>query len=520
MVPRPLRWAYLRLGARYPRTIVAAQLQLSVVVLIGGLALLRLYVAYTWTDFARMFAVAAVLLLAENTFAYRLAVTQLRPVEAWLEGRRDSDSTVSAWRALVDLPTEFLRRWKVWPVIGTALPWSLYATWELGLAWYEAAILLGGCLVVLIYGTLLRFFAMELTMRPVLEDVARAIPDRTPLPRAGLQLKWRLLVLLPAINIISGVVVAGLSENGTTHLTDLGLDVAVAVGVSLTLSLELTVLFTRSILGPIQDLRDATRQVARGDLTVRVPVLSTDETGMLARGFNDAVAGLEERERLQEAFGAYVDPEIAARVAREGVSLEGEEVEVTVLFLDIRDFTAFAENASAREVVATLNGFYDLVVPVLLEHRGHANKFIGDGLLGVFGAPDRLHDHADAAVAAALEVLDVVNDRYRGELRIGIGVNSGPVAAGTIGGGGRVEFTVIGDPVNTASRVEAVTRTVDAELLITEATRCLLSDGGEGWDLCVPDVELKGKSERVQLYAPRRVPAANEVQGLRTGARR
>ena len=506
MVPRALRWGYDKLGARYPRYVIAAQLQLSVVVLIGGLGLLRLYVAYTWADFWRMLLVAGVLLLAENLFAFRLVTTLLRPVEAWLGGRREPEATVAAWRALVDLPTEFLRRWKVWPVIGTATPWSIYATWELGLEWYEAAILVGGCLVVLIYGTLLRYLAMELTMRPVLEDIARTIPDRTPLPRAGLQLKWRLLLLLPAINVITGVVVAGLSENGTSHLTDLGLDVAVAFGVALTLSLELTVLFTRSILGPIEDLRDATRQVARGDLTVRVPVLSTDEVGMLARAFNDAVAGLEERERLQEAFGAYVDPQIAERVARDGVALDGEEVEVTVLFLDIRDFTAFAEHASAREVVATLNEFYDLVVPVLLEHGGHANKFIGDGLLGVFGAPDRLRHHADAAVAAALQILDTVNARYRGELRIGIGVNSGPVAAGTIGGGGRVEFTVIGDPVNTASRVEAVTREVDAELLITEATRCLLADGGEGWDLLQADVELKGKTERVQLYCPRHVP--------------
>jgi class 3 adenylate cyclase len=508
MVPRALRWAYRKLGAKYPRFVIAAQLQLAVLVLVGGLALLRLYVAFTWAEFWRLLLVAAVLLVAENVFAFRLATTLIRPAEAWLRGQRDPDTTVAAWRALVDLPTEFLRRWKVWPVIGTATPWSIYATWELGLVWYEAAILIGGCLVVLIYGVLLRFLAMELTMRPVLEDIASTIPDRTPLPRAGLQLKWKLLLLLPAINIITGVVVAGLSESGTTHLTDLGVDVAVAVGVSLTLSLELTVLLTRSILAPIQDLRDATRQVAGGDYTVRVPVLSTDETGMLARAFNDAVSGLEERERLQEAFGAYVDPEIAERVVREGMSFEGEEVEVTVLFLDIRDFTAFAEQASAREVVTTLNEFYDLVVPILLKHNGHANKFIGDGLLGVFGAPDRLRHHADAAVAAALETLDAVHRRYGGELRIGIGVNSGPVAAGTIGGGGRVEFTVIGDPVNTASRVEAVTREIDAELLITEATRCLLSDGGDGWDLRQADVELKGKTERVQLYAPRHVPKA------------
>ena len=506
MVPRALRWGYGKLGARYPRFVVAAQLQLAALVFVGGLAFLRLYVPYTWAEFVRLLLAGAVFLAAENVFAYRLATRLLSPAEAWLRGARDPEQTVAAWRALVDLPTEFLRRWKLWPVLGTATPWSAYTTWELGLPWYEGAILVGGCLVVLIYGTLLRFLAMELTMRPVLEDVARTIPDRTPLPRAGLLLKWKLLLLLPLINVITGVVVAGLSDSGAQGLTDFGVDVLVAFGVSFTLALELTVLFTRSVLGPIQDLRDATRHVAAGDLTVRVPVLSTDETGMLARAFNDAVSGLEERERLQEAFGAYVDPEIAERVARDGLSLDGEEVEVTVLFLDIRDFTAFAEQASAREVVTTLNEFYDLVVPILLKHNGHANKFVGDGLLGVFGAPDRLRNHADAAVAAALEILDAVNRRYRGELRIGIGVNSGPVAAGTIGGGGRVEFTVIGDAVNTASRVEAVTRAIDAELLITEATRCLLSDGGDGWDLCQADVELKGKTERVQLYAPRHVP--------------
>jgi len=132
-------------------------------------------------------------------------------------------------------------------------------------------------------------------------------------------------------------------------------------------------------------------------------VLSTDETGALSRAFNDAVSGLEERERLREAFGAFVDPEIADRVLREGSVLEGDELEVSVLFLDIRDFTAFAERASAREVVALLNDFYEHVVPVLLRHGGHANKFVGDGLLGVFGAPDRRPDHADRAVAAALE---------------------------------------------------------------------------------------------------------------------
>jgi class 3 adenylate cyclase len=157
-------------------------------------------------------------------------------------------------------------------------------------------------------------------------------------------------------------------------------------------------------------------------------------------------------------------------------------------------------------VVTRLNGFFELVVPVLRRHGGHPNKFVGDGLLGVFGAPNRLPDHADRAVQAALEVVQLVRATYGDELRIGVGVNSGPVVAGTVGGGGHVEFTVIGDAVNTAARVEEITRQTGDDILITEATRCLL----EGCTVeCEerPLTQLKGKTERVRLWAPV-VPAA------------
>jgi class 3 adenylate cyclase len=211
------------------------------------------------------------------------------------------------------------------------------------------------------------------------------------------------------------------------------------------------------------------------------------------------VAGLEERERLREAFGAFVDPQLAERVLEEGTVIEGEEVEVTVLFVDIREFTAFAEHASATEVVAELNAFYELLVPVLVRHGGHANKFIGDGLLGVFGAPEHLDDHADRGVAAALEIAEVVRRAYGGRLRIGIGVNSGPVVAGTIGGGGRVEFAVIGDTVNTAARVEALTRETNDTVLVTDAT-CALLQGEHGGFAERGTVTLRGRSEPVTLH--------------------
>jgi class 3 adenylate cyclase len=231
--------------------------------------------------------------------------------------------------------------------------------------------------------------------------------------------------------------------------------------------------------------------------------------------------GLDERERLREAFGAYVDPTLAERVLREGSDFGGEDVEVSVLCLDIRDFTAFAERARPSEVVSTLNEFWELVVPVLLRHGGNANKFIGDGLLGVFGAPELLDDHADRAVAAALELVTCLNERYRGELGVGIGVNSGHVIAGTVGGGGRVEFTVIGDAVNTASRVETATRETGDDVLITESTRALLTPGRFSLQ---PRgvVELKGKREQVRLWAPAQVatPAPEERGRLATPARR
>jgi adenylate cyclase len=295
------------------------------------------------------------------------------------------------------------------------------------------------------------------------------------------------------------VVVSGLSTDGQGSLEEFGIDVAAAVLVAFTVSFELTILVTKSVLRPVRDLLEATRKVKEGDLSARVPVTSGDEMGALAGSFNEMVAGLAEREALREAFGSYVDPGVAERILEEGELLEGDELEVTVAFIDIHDFTAYAERASAEETVAYLNDFFGLVVPILVEHGGHANKFVGDGVLGVFGAPRRLEDHADRALESAREIAHAVDRAYRGEVQIGIGINSGPVIAGTVGGGGRLDFTVIGDPVNVASRVESLTSETGDVILLTETTRCLLTH-------CEVELEprgkvpLRGKSEPVPIH--------------------
>lgn len=178
--------------------------------------------------------------------------------------------------------------------------------------------------------------------------------------------------------------------------------------------------------------------------------------------------------------------------------VEPEWAMVTVAFVDIRGFTTFADRATAREAVDYLNGFFELAVPVVERHGGSVNKLLGDGLLAVFHMPD----HADRALAASFDLLSAVEGRFR----IGIGLNSGLVLVGTIGGGAHSELGVVGDPVNVSARVQDATRELGEPLLLTEATRCLLEDGDAGLE---PRgrLALRGKAEPVAVYAPRRVHA-------------
>jgi adenylate cyclase len=489
------------LGARYPRVVLAALFQLSYLVVLGGVWLLDLYVRLAPGQFWRILAVTEAAVAIEIAAALWVAFRLVRPADRWLRGDRTPETALAAWRALAGLPLDLIRYARGLPVLLNIVPISVYLTLEIGGPFFPAVLVLMAAVgVVLAYSMFLRFFAVELALRPLLEQVSCDVPDGADLGRATVPLRWRLLVGLPVINVITGVAVVGLATDSPS-LRTLGVGVLVALGVAFTISLELSLLLLRSIMGPIHDLQSGTERVAAGDFSVRVPVVGSDETGRLAGSFNQMVAGLQERARLREAFGAFVDPDLAERVLEEGTELEGEEVEVTVLFVDIRDFTAFAERASAREVVAALNRFYDYVVPLLAHHGGHANKFVGDGLLAVFGAPDRLADHADRAVAAALQIAEVIEEAYEGELRVGIGINSGPVVSGTLGGGGRVEFTVIGDTVNTAARVEEATRETGDAVLVTEAT-CRLLRHDHGGFVERRDVRLKGKSDRVRLYAP------------------
>ena len=512
----PVDRAIRAIARRNSYALVWAQFGIAHLVMLGGLGLFSLYQPMSAGDFWILVIVSQSLVLADNLVSVRVTGRMWKPVRAWEQGAHDEAATIAAWRALATLPIEYLRRMRTFPFLFSYLPFTAFATWLLHLPWYSFLVLSVAGTVVLAYGLIVRYFTMEIVARPVVEKVARDLPADYKIDAPGLALRWRFLAVAPVINVITGVVVAGLSNHGHhATLSDLGVSWLIAIVVSFTISLELVILVVRSLASSLGDLQRATELVRAGDFGARVPVVATDETGALAQSFNTMVEGLDERERLRVAFGAYVDPALAERVLREGANLEGEELEVSVMFLDIRDFTAFTERAKPEEVVALLNGFWELVVPAIVRHRGHANKFIGDGLLGVFGAPERLADHAPRAVAAALEIDQLVRRRYDGRLGVGIGVNSGPVVAGTVGGGGRVEFTVIGDAVNTAARVEAATREIGDDVLITDATRELAGDDLFRFEPRT-SVTLKGKRDEVTLWAPRlappaRAPARGEV---------
>jgi len=277
--------------------------------------------------------------------------------------------------------------------------------------------------------------------------------------------------------------------------------VLIGGGLTLAFGVPLTVgtVFSPS-LRPIRDLAEGTQRVAAGDYSQRLPVVQDDDLGALSASFNRMQSGLAERQRLQAAFGTYVDPALAARLLEQGDDIfTGERREVTVMFVDVRDFTPFAEANSAEDTVARLNALFEIVVPAVVDAGGHVNKFLGDGALAVFGAPNDLADHAGAAVSAAVLIHRLVAERFDGELRIGIGINTGLVIAGTIGGAGKLEFTLIGDTVNVAARVEQLTKTTGDAILLTHHTVDALITRPHG----LTDRgfhALKGKSAEVQVF--------------------
>jgi class 3 adenylate cyclase len=268
------------------------------------------------------------------------------------------------------------------------------------------------------------------------------------------------------------------------------------------------------ITRPVQRLVNASQAVADGDLTHQVAVESGDEIGLLAETFNRMVEKLRERRMIVELFGHYVGDEVRDEILAGRVQLGGERREVSILFADIRGFSSLAERSDAQQLLATLNEYFTDMIEVIEHFGGLVNKFGGDSTLAVFGVPLHAGDHARQAVLAALEMtrrLEDLNLRrgIRGEppIRIGIGINTGEVVAGNVGSLRRLEYTVIGDPVNIAQRLSDLNKDIGLySIFISASTYAELGELGAQLAQAAQIVDMgevlvKGKVEPLQVYA-------------------
>ncbi|HEX2437509.1 MAG TPA: adenylate/guanylate cyclase domain-containing protein [Methylomirabilota bacterium] len=256
---------------------------------------------------------------------------------------------------------------------------------------------------------------------------------------------------------------------------------------------------------PIVRLMQGTRAVADGDFSLTLPVTSSDELGALTQAFNTMARSLGEKEMITRAFSRYVTREVVDEILKDParVVLTGARREVTALFCDIRGFTATAESLPPEEVVELLNAFYELMIETTFKHDGTLDKFLGDGVMAVFGAPLYRADHALMAARTALAMQAGMRELSaqrvaagKSPLSVGIGLNAGEVIAGTVGTSARMEYTVVGDCVNLASRLQSSAR--PGQILVSADTYTRLNGSVHGRSL--GRLAMKGKDEPIEVW--------------------
>jgi adenylate cyclase len=277
---------------------------------------------------------------------------------------------------------------------------------------------------------------------------------------------------------------------------------AAVAGVGLVMSLRVS----RGITEPVNDLVRGIRQVGAGDFGGEIPVRSGDELGELARAFNVMSRGLADRERVRGVLDKVVSPEVADQLLRGHLVLGGEQREVTVLFSDIRGFSPLAEQLPPQALVALLNRYLTVMTERIHANGGIVDKFIGDGIMAMFGAPVQAPDDSQRAVRAACEMVRAL-ERFNAEqeatgappLRMGVGISTGLVVAGNVGSPGRLNYTVLGDTVNVAARLEGLTKDHGKPIIIGESTARQVA--AHFVLRALGDVPVRGRAEPLQLYA-------------------
>jgi class 3 adenylate cyclase len=354
-------------------------------------------------------------------------------------------------------------------------------------------------------------------------------PDDTSTATRTLRTERRLLVSAPVlysglrigeaqVELDLSVLVDPVVDSTTRQLAAIALTL-ICVGV------VAGVMFVALLVGPLRRLRHGVERLRDGDLSVRVPPTSRDEVGELTRAFNEMGDSLQQKQRIQNAFGRYVSDYVLNQLLEgpEDVALAGMDREITLLFCDIRGFTHLSEGMAARNVVALLRDVFQLVSDRILERGGTIDKYMGDSVMAYFGAPVQQPDHASRAVAAAVDIVHAIEER-NGEatargwvpVEVGIGIHTGAVVVGTIGSDRHSDFTAVGDAVNVAHRLEKLAR--GGEILVSEAVqRAVRAERRLRFE---GERQLSGRAEPVHVYSvvlPHR-PPTSAAGALRSSA--
>ncbi|GAC57040.1 putative adenylate cyclase [Gordonia hirsuta DSM 44140 = NBRC 16056] len=351
----------------------------------------------------------------------------------------------------------------------------------------------------------------EKVLRPISVAAMANEPEKAKAPGIALRILvfWLVGVAMPMAVIIVLIILQRTSVIEASAL-ELQRPILWLSGAAILFGLLSFFRLVRSITDPIKQLRMALNQIRAGNLNVAVKIYDGTDIGLLQAGFNEMVDDLRERQQLRDLFGRYVGEDVARRAIETGTELGGEERYVGVLFVDIVGSTRLAVDRPPREIVELLNKFFEVVVEVVGRHGGFVNKFQGDAALAIFGAPLDLPDFSGAALAAGRE-LRIELARRLGDVDMGIGISAGKAVAGHIGAQARLEYTVIGDPVNEAARLTELAKDEPTRVLGSARAVFLASDDeADHWTIG-EGVELRGRGIETLLARPNLIEIAPDV---------
>jgi class 3 adenylate cyclase len=304
-----------------------------------------------------------------------------------------------------------------------------------------------------------------------------------------------------------GEVHVGVNQNSITRVVRyVAVAIVLTTVVFLLVGIVGMVFFVTVLVKPIGLLVNGVMAIAGGDFDQRINIHRSDELGELTDAFNNMAQSLREKEVIKGAFSKYVTKSVVDRILehKDGLKLGGEKKIVTIFFSDIRGFTPMSEALSAEQVVHILNEYFTAMTTIIFKYEGTLDKFMGDAIMAVFGAPIDQPDHAERAVLAAVDMSEKMKElqakwRMEGkkEVNIGIGINTGEVVVGNIGSNERMEYTAIGDNVNLTQRLESVAE--KGQILISAATYERVKDRVEA--VMLDPLKVKGKTDKVLAYS-------------------